>query len=57
MMGSVVLNLAPDELFMMPGNGTAVNGTVAMVLNTAERDAKRLAISVSMTVLIGLFQV
>ncbi|KAK2832305.1 hypothetical protein Q7C36_015767 [Tachysurus vachellii] len=56
MMGSVVLNLAPDELFMVPGNGTAVNGTVAMVVNTAERDAKRLAIATSMTVLIGLFQ-
>ncbi|MCI4389099.1 hypothetical protein PGIGA_G00094010 [Pangasianodon gigas] len=57
MMGSVVLNLTPDELFMKPGNGTSVNGTAAMVLNVAERDAKRVALSISMTVLIGLFQV
>ncbi|TSK13248.1 Pendrin [Bagarius yarrelli] len=56
MMGSVVLILAPDELFMKPGNGTMVNGTAAMVLNVAARDAKRLEISISMTVLIGIFQ-
>lgn len=56
MMGSVVLNLAPDAMFMRPGNGTGMNGTAAMVMNVAERDAMRVAISISMTVLIGLFQ-
>lgn len=57
MMGSVVLNLAPDAMFMRPGNGTGMNGTAAMVMNVAERDAMRVALSTSMTVLIGLFQV
>lgn len=53
----MVLNLAPDAMFLIPGNGTSVNGTAAMVENLAQRDAMRVAISTSMTVLIGLFQV
>ncbi|KAM9468051.1 pendrin [Clarias gariepinus] len=56
MMGAQVLNLAPDQLFMVPGNGTGVNGTAPMVVNTTARDAARVSISISMTVLIGLFQ-
>ncbi|KAF7693968.1 pendrin-like [Silurus meridionalis] len=56
MMGSVILNLAPDEMFMKPGNVTGVNGTVALVLNTVARDEMRVALSISMTYLIGIFQ-
>ncbi|XP_007232333.3 pendrin [Astyanax mexicanus] len=55
MQGAVVLSLAPDELFMHPGN-TTVNGTATLVLNVTQRDANRLSIATTMTVLIGLFQ-
>uniref|UniRef100_A0A8B9J5E8 Solute carrier family 26 member 4 n=1 Tax=Astyanax mexicanus TaxID=7994 RepID=A0A8B9J5E8_ASTMX len=55
MQGAVVLSLAPDELFMHPGN-TTVNGTATLVLNVTQRDAYRLSIATTMTVLIGLFQ-
>uniref|UniRef100_A0A4W4DTG7 STAS domain-containing protein n=1 Tax=Electrophorus electricus TaxID=8005 RepID=A0A4W4DTG7_ELEEL len=57
MVGAVVLTLAPDSNFMQPGNTTGVNGTTVMVLNAAARDTQRLAIAMSMTVLIGVFQV
>ncbi|XP_066522944.1 pendrin-like [Hoplias malabaricus] len=56
MVGAVVLSLAPDDKFMYPGNSTGVNGTVTMVVNTSARDAERITIAFSMTVLIGLFQ-
>ncbi|XP_076861086.1 pendrin [Brachyhypopomus gauderio] len=56
MVGAVVLQLAPDTNFMVPGNSTSLNGTVAMVVNVTARDAERLSIAISMTVLIGVFQ-
>lgn len=55
MEGSVVFSLAPDDMFMHPGN-TTVNGTAVLVLNTTQRDAYRLSIATSMTFLIGIFQ-
>uniref|UniRef100_A0AAR2JGP4 STAS domain-containing protein n=1 Tax=Pygocentrus nattereri TaxID=42514 RepID=A0AAR2JGP4_PYGNA len=57
MQGAVVLSLAPDELFLYHGNTTGVNGTATLVVNTTARDATRISIATSMTVLIGLFQV
>uniref|UniRef100_A0AAR2LN70 STAS domain-containing protein n=1 Tax=Pygocentrus nattereri TaxID=42514 RepID=A0AAR2LN70_PYGNA len=56
MQGAVVLSLAPDELFLYHGNTTGVNGTATLVVNTTARDATRISIATSMTVLIGLFQ-
>uniref|UniRef100_A0A3B1IZR8 Solute carrier family 26 member 4 n=1 Tax=Astyanax mexicanus TaxID=7994 RepID=A0A3B1IZR8_ASTMX len=60
MVGSEVLALAPDEEFMLPGNGTSVNETglvsVAMEVDVNARDSQRVTIASTMTVLIGLFQ-
>ncbi|KAI4897765.1 hypothetical protein NFI96_033923 [Prochilodus magdalenae] len=56
MQGAVVFSLAPDENFLYAANSTGVNGTVTMLVNVTARDAKRISISTSMTVLIGLFQ-
>ncbi|XP_071187550.1 pendrin-like [Salvelinus alpinus] len=59
MVGSVVLTLAPDDHFLLPGNGTAVNGTKAdgIVVDVETMEAQRIMVASSMTVLVGLFQV
>ncbi|XP_062862364.1 pendrin [Trichomycterus rosablanca] len=55
MVGSVVFSLTPNEKFLIPSN-TTVNGTALMVVDIPARDAMRLSIATSMTVLIGIFQ-
>uniref|UniRef100_A0A8C7P583 Solute carrier family 26 member 4 n=1 Tax=Oncorhynchus mykiss TaxID=8022 RepID=A0A8C7P583_ONCMY len=59
MVGSVVLTLAPDDHFLLPGNGTGVNGTKAdrIVVDVEAMEAQRIMVASSMTVLVGLFQV
>ncbi|XP_043092509.1 pendrin isoform X2 [Puntigrus tetrazona] len=61
MVGSVVLTLAPDEHFLRPGNFTGVNETVAdkglMEVDVEAREAQRILVACTMTVLVGLFQV
>ncbi|XP_029598060.1 pendrin [Salmo trutta] len=59
MVGSVVLTLAPDDHFLLPGNGTGVNGTEAdgIVVDVEAMEAQRIMVASSMTVLVGLFQV
>jgi hypothetical protein len=59
MVGSVVLTLAPDNHFLLPGNGTGVNGTEAdgIVVDVEAMEAQRIMVASSMTVLVGLFQV
>lgn len=61
MVGSVVLNLAPDEHFLRPANGSIVNGTgldsEAVEVDFNAREAQRIVVASTMTVLIGLFQV
>ena len=59
MVGSVVLTLAPDDHFLLPGNGTGVNGTKADRIGVAVEamEAQRIMGASSMTVLVGLFQV
>ncbi|XP_016351423.1 pendrin-like [Sinocyclocheilus anshuiensis] len=49
MVGSVVLTLAPDEHFLRPVNITGVNETA--------REAQRILVACTMTLLVGLFQV
>uniref|UniRef100_A0A8C1Y0W5 Solute carrier family 26 member 4 n=1 Tax=Cyprinus carpio TaxID=7962 RepID=A0A8C1Y0W5_CYPCA len=49
MVGSVVLTLAPDEHFLRPVNITGVDGEA--------REAQRILVACTMTVLVGLFQV
>uniref|UniRef100_A0AAR2JVA4 STAS domain-containing protein n=1 Tax=Pygocentrus nattereri TaxID=42514 RepID=A0AAR2JVA4_PYGNA len=60
MVGSVVLTLAPDEDFMRPGNESMVNGTLleseSMEVDISAREAQRIVVASTMTVLIGLFQ-
>nr|XP_046183841.1 pendrin-like [Oncorhynchus gorbuscha] len=58
MVGSVVLTLAPDNHFLLPGNGTGVNGTEAdgIVVDVEAMEAQRIMVASSMTVLVGLFQ-
>ncbi|KAF4114609.1 pendrin [Onychostoma macrolepis] len=61
MVGSVVLTLAPDEHFLRPVNITGVNETVAderlMEVDVEAREAQRILVACTMTVLVGLFQV
>ncbi|XP_055761642.1 pendrin-like isoform X3 [Salvelinus fontinalis] len=59
MVGSVVLTLAPDDHFLLPGNGTGMNGTEAdgIVVDVEAMEAQRIMVASSMTVLVGLFQV
>lgn len=59
MVGSVVLTLAPDDHFLLPGNGTGVNGTESdgIVVDVEAMEAQRIMVASSMTVLVGLFQV
>ncbi|XP_066448022.1 pendrin-like [Eleutherodactylus coqui] len=53
MVGSVVLSMAPDENFPMIGNSTGLNKTV---LDVTARDAARVMISGTLSVLIGIIQ-
>ncbi|XP_048012270.1 uncharacterized protein LOC125245645 [Megalobrama amblycephala] len=61
MVGSVVLTLAPDEHFLRSVNITAVNETVTderlMEVDVEAREAQRIMVACTMTVLVGLFQV
>lgn len=61
MVGSVVLTLAPDEHFLRPVNITGVNETVTdgrlMEVDGEAREAQRILVACTMTVLVGLFQV
>ncbi|KAJ8386684.1 hypothetical protein AAFF_G00168000 [Aldrovandia affinis] len=54
MVGSVVLTLAPDDSFLLPLNDTSVNGTG---VDVEAREAQRIIVASTMTVLVGLFQV
>ncbi|XP_072616066.1 pendrin isoform X2 [Vulpes vulpes] len=54
MVGSVVLSMAPDEHFhISSGNGTAFNATV---IDYAARDAARVLIASTLTLLVGIIQ-
>lgn len=61
MVGSVVLTLAPDEHFLRSVNITAVNETVTddrlMEVDVEAREAQRIMVACTMTMLVGLFQV
>ncbi|XP_048867256.1 pendrin-like isoform X3 [Brienomyrus brachyistius] len=54
MVGSMVLTLAPDDNFLLPLNDTNMNRTT---VDVEAREAQRILVASSMTVLIGLFQV
>ncbi|XP_072565286.1 pendrin [Paramormyrops kingsleyae] len=54
MVGSMVLTLAPDDDFLLPLNDTNMNRTT---VDVEAREAQRILVASSMTVLIGLFQV
>ncbi|MFT7798227.1 hypothetical protein Z043-117443, partial [Arapaima gigas] len=54
MVGSVVMTLAPDVDFLVPLNVTGENGTM---MDVEAREAQRIVIACSMTVLTGLIQV
>ncbi|KAL6057165.1 hypothetical protein STEG23_030041, partial [Scotinomys teguina] len=54
MVGSVVLSMAPDDHFLVPsGNGSASNMTT---LDTGTRDAARVLIASTLTLLVGIIQ-
>ncbi|XP_062054901.1 pendrin [Lepus europaeus] len=53
MVGSVVLNMAPDEHFLIPLNGTAANTTV---VDSAARDAARVLVASALSLLVGIIQ-
>ncbi|XP_012890168.1 PREDICTED: pendrin [Dipodomys ordii] len=54
MVGSVVLSMAPDERFhVQSSNGSILNSTV---LDTAARDAERVLIASTLTLLVGIIQ-
>ncbi|XP_051031076.1 pendrin isoform X2 [Phodopus roborovskii] len=54
MVGSVVLSMAPDDHFLVPsGNGSASNMTS---LDTGTRDAARVLIASTLTLLVGIIQ-
>ncbi|KAL0962857.1 hypothetical protein UPYG_G00346400 [Umbra pygmaea] len=59
MVGSVVLNLAPHEHFLLSMNGTGINGTGNDVraVDVEAMEAQRIMVASSMTLLVGLFQV
>lgn len=60
MVGSVVLTYAPDEHFLRPANVTGANETLTetlMEVDVEAREAQRITLACTMTVLIGLFQV
>uniref|UniRef100_A0A6I8PCL7 Solute carrier family 26 member 4 n=1 Tax=Ornithorhynchus anatinus TaxID=9258 RepID=A0A6I8PCL7_ORNAN len=54
MVGSVVLGMAPDDHFLLAsGNGSGTNHTA---LDTEARDAQRVLIASTLTVLVGIIQ-
>uniref|UniRef100_A0A6I8QBS3 Solute carrier family 26 member 4 gene 3 n=1 Tax=Xenopus tropicalis TaxID=8364 RepID=A0A6I8QBS3_XENTR len=53
MVGSVVLSIAPDEKFAILGNATGLNKTI---IDTVARDAARIAVSGTLSFLIGIIQ-
>lgn len=60
MVGSVVLTFAPDEHFLRPVNVTGANDTLTetlMEVDVEAREAQRITLACTMTVLVGLFQV
>ncbi|KAK2892714.1 hypothetical protein Q8A67_012702 [Cirrhinus molitorella] len=61
MVGSVVLTLAPDEHFLHSVNITGANDTLTdkmvMEIDVEAREAQRILVACTMTVLVGLFQV
>ncbi|KAG1953311.1 pendrin [Pimephales promelas] len=61
MVGSVVLTLAPDEHFLRSVNITAMNETETderlMEVDVEAREAQRIMVACTMTMLVGLFQV
>ncbi|XP_056604355.1 pendrin isoform X2 [Triplophysa dalaica] len=60
MVGSVVLTFAPDEHFLRPANVTGANETLTetwMEVDVEAREAQRITLACTMTVLIGFFQV
>lgn len=58
MVGSVVLSMAPDERFVTPSsNGSALNMTMLHTVNTEARDAARVLIASTLTLLVGIIQV
>ncbi|XP_069048593.1 pendrin-like [Lepisosteus oculatus] len=54
MVGSVVLTMTPDSNFIKTINGTSGNGTA--IIDTNARDAQRVLVAITMTYLIGFFQ-
>ena len=55
MVGSVVLSMAPDEHFLVSSsNGTTLNTTM---IDSAARDAARVLIASTLTLLVGIIQV
>lgn len=56
MVGSIVLTFAPDEHFLRPANVTGANETL-MEVDVEAREAQRITLACTMTVLVGLFQV
>uniref|UniRef100_A0A8C8LYP1 STAS domain-containing protein n=1 Tax=Oncorhynchus tshawytscha TaxID=74940 RepID=A0A8C8LYP1_ONCTS len=54
MVGSVVLTLAPDDHFLLPGNGTGVNGTEADGIVV---DVEAMEVFLPIQVVMGLLQV
>ncbi|XP_004839714.1 pendrin [Heterocephalus glaber] len=57
MVGSVVLSMAPDERFITPSsNGSALNTTMLNTVNTEARDAARVLIASTLTLLVGIIQ-
>ncbi|XP_056604356.1 pendrin isoform X3 [Triplophysa dalaica] len=59
MVGSVVLTFAPDEHFLRPANVTGANETLTetwMEVDVEAREAQRITLACTMTVLIGFFQ-
>ncbi|GAB0175762.1 pendrin [Grus japonensis] len=56
MVGSVVLNMAPDDNFLIDGsNATGTNGT-GILIDTQSRDAQRVLIASTLTFLVGILQ-
>ncbi|XP_063304156.1 pendrin-like [Pelobates fuscus] len=53
MVGTVVLSMAPDEKFTMLSNSTGLNKTI---IDTVARDAARIAVSGTLSFLIGILQ-
>ena len=61
MVGSMVLTLAPEDQFLLPGNGTSAGNVsdvgVGPLVDTEAMEARRIVVASTMTVLIGIIQV